>query len=160
MGFHCFSLTVGGALPSSAAGLTLNHMEQAIPILPTEDLAVAKAFYVDGLGFRVTFEVSEDGRTGLLGLQRGTIRLTLDSPMKGQGRKAGVALEVDDAGATSAARRGVGRTHVRPARSVGQYRLCYGAATICFRFQPVTYCRSFVRRFCNVWVLSNTTSCM
>jgi len=34
-------------------------MERAIPILPTEDLAAAKAFYVDRLGFHVTFEVSE-----------------------------------------------------------------------------------------------------
>ena len=43
-------------------------MERAIPILPTEDLAVAKSFYVDRLGFGVTFEASEDGRVGLLGL--------------------------------------------------------------------------------------------
>ena len=56
-------------------------MERAVPILPTDDLAAAKAFYVDGLGFRVTFEASEDGRSGLLGLERGTIQLTLDSPM-------------------------------------------------------------------------------
>ena len=39
-------------------------MEQAIPILPADDLAVARAFYVDGLGFRVLFEASEDGRSG------------------------------------------------------------------------------------------------
>lgn len=45
-------------------------MERAIPILPTEDLAVAKTFYVEGLGFRVVFEASEDGRNGLLGLER------------------------------------------------------------------------------------------
>lgn len=38
-------------------------MERAIPILPTEDLKTAKAFYVTGLGFRVTFEASEDGRS-------------------------------------------------------------------------------------------------
>ena len=61
-------------------------MERAIPIIPAEDLATAKAFYVDGLGFRVAFEVSGDGRSGLLGLERGTIQLTLDSPMKGHGR--------------------------------------------------------------------------
>ena len=71
-------------------------MERATPILPTEDLAEAKAFYVDRLGFRVAFEVSEDGRTGLLGLERGTIELTLDSPMAGHGRNACVALHVDD----------------------------------------------------------------
>jgi len=72
-------------------------MERAIPILPADNLAVAKTFYVDGLGFRVAFEASEDGRTGLLGLERGTIRLTLDSPMEGHGRNACVSLEVTDA---------------------------------------------------------------
>jgi hypothetical protein len=56
-------------------------MERAIPILPTADLIAAKAFYVDGLGFQVTFEASNDGRSGLLGLERETIQLTLDSPM-------------------------------------------------------------------------------
>src|SRR5580704_6790085 len=71
-------------------------MERAVPILPTGDLAAAKAFYVDGLGFDVTFEVSEDGRSGLLGLERGTIQLTVDSPMKGHGRDACVSLHVDD----------------------------------------------------------------
>ncbi len=74
-------------------------MERAIPILPTNDLAAAKAFYVDGLGFRVTFEASADGRTGLLGLQRGTIELTLDCPMEGHGRNACVSLHVADADA-------------------------------------------------------------
>lgn len=74
-------------------------MERAIPILPAEDLAVAKNFYVNGLGFNVTFEASEDGRTGLLGLQRGSITLTLDSPMDGHGRNACVSLEVNDADA-------------------------------------------------------------
>ena len=74
-------------------------MERAIPILPAEDLAVAKTFYADGLGFRVAFEASDDGRTGLLGLERGTIRLTLDSPMDGHGRNACVSLEVHDADA-------------------------------------------------------------
>lgn len=74
-------------------------MERAIPILPTEDLAAARAFYVDQLGFRIIFEVSGDGRTGLLGIERGAIQLTLDSPMDGHGRNACVALQVDDADA-------------------------------------------------------------
>lgn len=74
-------------------------MERAVPILPAEDLAVAKTFYVDGLGFRVAFEATEDGRSGLIGLERGTIKLTLDSPMDGHGRHACVSLEVDDADA-------------------------------------------------------------
>jgi catechol 2,3-dioxygenase-like lactoylglutathione lyase family enzyme len=72
-------------------------MERAIPILPTEDLAAAKAFYVDRLGFRVKFMASADGHSGLLGIERGTIELTLDSPMQGHGRNACVALHVDDA---------------------------------------------------------------
>ena len=74
-------------------------MERAVPILPTDDLAVARSFYVDRLGFAVSFEASDDGRTGLLGLARGTIRLTLDCPMAGHGREACVALEVADADA-------------------------------------------------------------
>ena len=71
-------------------------MERAVPILPADDLAAAKAFYADRLGFRVTFEASEDGRSGLLGLERGTIQLTIDSPMEGHGRNACVSLYVDD----------------------------------------------------------------
>ncbi len=71
-------------------------MERAVPIFPANDLAVARAFYVDGLGFSVTFEASGDGRSGLLGLERGTIQLTLDSPMEGHGRDACVSFHVDD----------------------------------------------------------------
>ena len=74
-------------------------MERAIPVLPAEDLSTARAFYVKGLGFRVTFGSSQDGRSGLLGIERGTIEMTLDSPMKGHGRNACVALYVDDADA-------------------------------------------------------------
>jgi catechol 2,3-dioxygenase-like lactoylglutathione lyase family enzyme len=72
-------------------------MERAIPILPTANLAAAKTFDVEGLGFQVTFETSNDGRSGLLGLERGTIQLTLDSPMDGHGQNACVSLQVDDA---------------------------------------------------------------
>jgi len=71
-------------------------MERAIPILPTDDLATAKTFYVDRLGFNVTFEWSDDGHSGLLGIARGTIEITLDCPMDGHGRNACVAIHVDD----------------------------------------------------------------
>ncbi|MGE0361188.1 MAG: VOC family protein [Vicinamibacterales bacterium] len=74
-------------------------MERAVPILPADDLAASRRFYVDGLGFVVRFEASEDGHTGLLGIARGTIALTLDCPMTGHGRHACVALEVGDADA-------------------------------------------------------------
>ena len=74
-------------------------MERAIPILPADDLAVAKDFYVSKLGFQVVFEASDDGKTGLLGLKRGTIQITLDSPMDGHGRNACVSLEVESADA-------------------------------------------------------------
>ena len=72
-------------------------MERAIPILPADDLRVAREFYVDRLGFTVRFETSEDGRHGLLGVDRGTISLTLDSPMSGHGREACVSLQVESA---------------------------------------------------------------
>jgi uncharacterized glyoxalase superfamily protein PhnB len=72
-------------------------MERAIPVLPVDDLRVAKDFYVNRLGFDIRFEVSEDGKQGLLGVSRGAIALTLDCPMDGHGRDACVSLEVDDA---------------------------------------------------------------
>ena len=72
-------------------------MELAVPILPADDLAAARAFYVDGLGFDVRFEATEDGRTGLLGVARGPIWLTIDAPMTGHGRQACASLLVDDA---------------------------------------------------------------
>lgn len=71
-------------------------MERAVPVLPVDDLAVAKQFYVDALGFAITFESTEDGMTGLLGVARGGIALTLDCPMEGHGRDACVALEVEN----------------------------------------------------------------
>jgi catechol 2,3-dioxygenase-like lactoylglutathione lyase family enzyme len=72
-------------------------MELAIPILPADDLRAARAFYVDGLGFAVRFEASADGITGLLGLARGSMWLTIDAPMSGHGRQACVSLEVESA---------------------------------------------------------------
>ena len=74
-------------------------MERAIPILPVEDLDVAKEFYVHRLGFDVRFEHRGEGRDGLLGVERGPIWLTLDCPMTGHGREACVSLMVDDADA-------------------------------------------------------------
>ena len=74
-------------------------MERAIPILPVEDLDVAKEFYVGRLGFGIRFEHHGDGRDGLLGVERGSIELTLDCPMTGHGREACVSLVVDSADA-------------------------------------------------------------
>jgi catechol 2,3-dioxygenase-like lactoylglutathione lyase family enzyme len=72
-------------------------MERAVPVLPVDDLAIAKTFYVDKLGFTVRFQATRDGKSGIMGVERGTICLTLDSPMSGHGRDACVSLEVDDA---------------------------------------------------------------
>ena len=47
-------------------------MERAVPVLPADDLTVARDFYVRGLGFSVRFEASEDGRNGIMGLERGS----------------------------------------------------------------------------------------
>jgi catechol 2,3-dioxygenase-like lactoylglutathione lyase family enzyme len=74
-------------------------MERAVPVLPADDLRVTKTFYVDGLGFRGTWEATENGRTGLMGLERGGICLTIDAPMSGHGRDACVSLHVDNANA-------------------------------------------------------------
>ncbi len=74
-------------------------MERAIPVLPVEDLGAAREFYVDRLGFKLRFEATEDGKSGLLGLERGSIWLTLDCPMSGHGRDACVSLQVDNADA-------------------------------------------------------------
>ena len=73
-------------------------MERAVPILPAENLKAAKDFYTS-LGFHVTFEEVRDdaGKTGIMGVERGTIALTIDAPMTGHGRDACVSLLVDDA---------------------------------------------------------------
>ena len=71
--------------------------ERAVAILPADDLGVARQFYVGALGFEVTFEATDDGKTGLLGLRRGSLYLTLDCPMSGHGREACVSLLVDSA---------------------------------------------------------------
>jgi len=71
-------------------------MERAVPILPADDLQAAKAFYVDRLGFSIRFEATSDGKRGLLGVDRGTISLTIDCPMDGHGRDACAGLEVED----------------------------------------------------------------
>lgn len=71
-------------------------MERAIPVLPADDLSAARQFYVHKLGFHVTFEQT-DGKSGIIGVARGTIELTIDSPMSGHGREACVSLRVDDA---------------------------------------------------------------
>lgn len=74
----------------------MRGMERAVPILPADDLSIARQFYVDKLGFQVTFEET-DGKSGIMGLARGTIELTIDSPMNGHGREACVSLRVDNA---------------------------------------------------------------
>ncbi len=71
-------------------------MERAIPNLPVDDLEVAKSFYVGKLGFGIRYEVTEDGKVGLLGLERGGLVLHLDSPMSGHGRNVVATLEVGD----------------------------------------------------------------
>ena len=72
-------------------------MERAVPNLPADDLQVAKEFYVGKLGFSVRYEATADGRSGVMGLERGPFVLHLDAPMSGHGRNVVVTLEVDDA---------------------------------------------------------------
>lgn len=74
-------------------------IERAVPVLPGDDLRVAKDFYVGKLGFNVQWEWTEDGKNGIIGFQRGTIELTVDCPMSGHGRNACVSLRVNSADA-------------------------------------------------------------
>jgi uncharacterized glyoxalase superfamily protein PhnB len=71
-------------------------MERAIPNLPADDLQLARSFYVGKLGFTATYEATEDGKSGVLGLKRGGFVLHLDAPMSGHGRHVVATLEVDD----------------------------------------------------------------
>lgn len=74
--------------------------ELAVPVLPVDDLDVARRFYVDQLGFSIGWEYrNESGPEGMLGVQRGGIKITLDCPMSGHGRDACVSLEVASADA-------------------------------------------------------------
>lgn len=77
-------------------------MDRAVPVIPVDDPDAAKQFYVDALGFRVTSEgryphEPQDGT--IIGLDRGTIHITLDCPMPGHGREICVTFEVSDADA-------------------------------------------------------------
>jgi catechol 2,3-dioxygenase-like lactoylglutathione lyase family enzyme len=71
-------------------------MIRVTPILPTDNLRISKAFYVDKLGFSLRFEYTEDGEQGLVGIERGNVHITLDCPMEGHGREACVSIEVED----------------------------------------------------------------
>jgi uncharacterized glyoxalase superfamily protein PhnB len=96
---HHLRQILGEALDGPAEATRRGAAERAVPMLPADEIRVARDFYAAKLGFRVTFDTSEGGRNGMLGLARGGIALTLDSPMDGHGRNACVSLEVDDADA-------------------------------------------------------------
>lgn len=74
-------------------------IERAVPILPSDDLRVAKEFYVGKLGFTVEWESTADGSNGIMGLAMGTLELTIDCPMSGHGRNACASLRVNSADA-------------------------------------------------------------
>jgi len=90
-------------------------MERAIPILPANHLRIAKECNVNRLRFGVRFEATEDGTTGLLGVDRGSISLTLDCPMSGHGREACVSPQVEDADGEDAACSALGQGGSHPA---------------------------------------------
>lgn len=73
-------------------------IERAVPILPGDDLGVSKAFY-ERLGFEVLWEDTADGKTGIMGLERGSLELVIDCPMTGHGRDVCVSVRVNDADA-------------------------------------------------------------
>jgi uncharacterized glyoxalase superfamily protein PhnB len=79
--------------------MTASMDERAVPMFPADDLGVARAFYVDRLGFTVEWEDTADGRTGIMGIRRGGIELVIDAPMTGHGRNVCASVRVHDADA-------------------------------------------------------------
>lgn len=73
--------------------------ERAVAVLPGDDLRIAKEFYLDKLGFTLLWEDSSDGHSGIMGIERGGLELTIDCPMSGHGRDACVSFRVNDADA-------------------------------------------------------------
>lgn len=74
----------------------MTNTERAVPNLPADDLQVAKDFYVGRLGFSVIYEATEDGKSGVMGVQRGGFILHIDAPMSGHGRNVVTTLQVED----------------------------------------------------------------
>lgn len=76
-------------------------MERAIPVIPGDDIRAMKAFYIDKLGFALSWEnpSDDDEQAGMIGVQRGGMVITIDCPMSGHGRQACVSLDVHDADA-------------------------------------------------------------
>ena len=50
-------------------------MELAVPVIPADDIGIAKQFY-EKLGFDVTFETG-DGKTGMIGVKRGSMEIVI-----------------------------------------------------------------------------------
>jgi catechol 2,3-dioxygenase-like lactoylglutathione lyase family enzyme len=84
---------------SEGPAATAPVAERAVAVLPGDDLAATRAFYIDRLGFTLQWQDTADGSTGIMGLARGGLELTIDCPMSGHGRDACVALHVQDADA-------------------------------------------------------------
>lgn len=63
-------------------------MELAVPVIPADDVSEAKQFYVNKLGFQLTFETKSEGTRGMIGVKRGSMEITIDAPMDGHGRRA------------------------------------------------------------------------
>ena len=68
-------------------------MERAIPLLPVEDLDIAKEFYVQRLGFGVRFEHRGEGRDGLLGVERGSSEAGAVEPHAGEDQRLAAAAD-------------------------------------------------------------------
>ncbi len=84
----------------SAGGSEGQQEERAIPQLPGDDIRIMKEFYVNRLGFAVQWEFTEDdGTSGMMGVARGGMELTIDCPMSGHGRNVCMVLRVASADA-------------------------------------------------------------
>lgn len=90
----------GGPAPEPPAWPPRTPMEErAIALLPGDDFSVMREFYVDRLGFAYQWGFTDDGKSGMMGLARGGMELTIDCPMSGHGREVCVSLRVASADA-------------------------------------------------------------
>ncbi len=91
------------------------RVESAVPILRSFDEAQARAFYIDFLGFEVTFEHRFEPETPLyLGLKLGECELHLSEHFGDASPGASMRIEVDDVDAYCASLLAKHYRHARP----------------------------------------------
>jgi catechol 2,3-dioxygenase-like lactoylglutathione lyase family enzyme len=63
-------------------------MELAVPVIPADDISQMKRFYIDKLGFQLTFETESDGTRGMIGVKRGSMEISRATSIGARARSA------------------------------------------------------------------------